>query len=173
MTAIVFAGRTGAAFAAQIGTQKVNEEVNALSTFGLDPIHFLVMPRVYQASPLHPLLHRCLGSIPINLERPDPGAIKRTLRVLEDGGAEVKLFPEGPITVGQFAVLYVQTGATGEVTLHVDGRPYEATLKQNELSKISLLGAGLGEHTLQVRVYDGTRAVWSNVVLATYDDALP
>ena len=42
MTAIVFAGRTGAAFAAQIGTQKVNEEVNAISTFGLDPIHFLV-----------------------------------------------------------------------------------------------------------------------------------
>src|SRR4030095_10097431 len=37
MTAIVFAGRTGAAFAAQIGTQKVNEEVNAIVTFGLDP----------------------------------------------------------------------------------------------------------------------------------------
>ena len=36
MTAIVFAGRTGAAFAAQIGTQKVNEEVNAITTFGLD-----------------------------------------------------------------------------------------------------------------------------------------
>src|SRR5215470_4043969 len=35
MTAIVFAGRTGAAFAAQIGTQKVNEEVNAITTFGL------------------------------------------------------------------------------------------------------------------------------------------
>src|SRR5205085_10471148 len=44
MTAIVFAGRTGAAFAAQIGTQKVNEEVNAISTFGLDPIQFLVVP---------------------------------------------------------------------------------------------------------------------------------
>ena len=37
MTAIVFAGRTGAAFAAQIGTQKVNEEVNAITTFGLEP----------------------------------------------------------------------------------------------------------------------------------------
>jgi len=46
MTAIVFAGRTGAAFAAQIGTQKVNEEVNAIMTFGLDPVHFLVLPRL-------------------------------------------------------------------------------------------------------------------------------
>jgi 1-acyl-sn-glycerol-3-phosphate acyltransferase len=60
-------------------------------------IHFLVMPRVYHASPLHPPLHRCLGSIPINLQRPDPGAIKRTLRVLEDGGV-VGIFPEGPFS---------------------------------------------------------------------------
>ena len=56
MTAIVFAGRTGAAFAAQIGTQKVNEEVNALSTFGLDPIRFLVMPRLIAAALVVPLL---------------------------------------------------------------------------------------------------------------------
>ncbi len=56
MTAIVFAGRTGAAFAAQIGTQKVNEEVNALSTFGLNPIHFLVMPRLIAAALVVPLL---------------------------------------------------------------------------------------------------------------------
>jgi phospholipid/cholesterol/gamma-HCH transport system permease protein len=56
MTAIVFAGRTGAAFAAQIGTQKVNEEVNALSTFGLDPLHFLVLPRLLAAMLVLPLL---------------------------------------------------------------------------------------------------------------------
>jgi phospholipid/cholesterol/gamma-HCH transport system permease protein len=37
MTAIVFAGRTGAAFAAQIGTQKVNEEVNAITTLRTGP----------------------------------------------------------------------------------------------------------------------------------------
>ncbi|MDF4952233.1 ABC transporter permease, partial [Vibrio parahaemolyticus] len=41
MTAIVFAGRTGAAFAAEIGTQKVNEEINALRTFGISPVEFL------------------------------------------------------------------------------------------------------------------------------------
>ena len=56
MTAIVFAGRTGAAFAAQIGTQKVNEEVNAITTFGLDPIHFLVLPRLIAAMLVMPLL---------------------------------------------------------------------------------------------------------------------
>jgi phospholipid/cholesterol/gamma-HCH transport system permease protein len=56
MTAIVFAGRTGAAFAAQIGTQKVNEEINAMSTFGLDPVYFLVLPRLLAAMLVVPLL---------------------------------------------------------------------------------------------------------------------
>jgi len=56
MTAIVFAGRTGAAFAAQIGTQKVNEEVNAIVTFGLDPVVFLVVPRLLAAAVAMPLL---------------------------------------------------------------------------------------------------------------------
>jgi phospholipid/cholesterol/gamma-HCH transport system permease protein len=56
MTAIVFAGRTGAAFAAQIGTQKVNEEVNAIVTFGLDPVPFLVLPRLLAAAVAMPLL---------------------------------------------------------------------------------------------------------------------
>lgn len=56
MTAIVFAGRTGAAFAAQIGTQKVNEEVNAILTFGLEPLHFLVLPRLLAALLVMPLL---------------------------------------------------------------------------------------------------------------------
>src|SRR5262245_7590141 len=49
------------------------------------PIAFLVMPRVFNASPLHPPFHRRIGSIPVNLERPDPGAIKRVLRMLESG----------------------------------------------------------------------------------------
>jgi phospholipid/cholesterol/gamma-HCH transport system permease protein len=56
MTAIVLAGRTGAAFAAQIGTQKVNEELDAISTFGLDPIEFLVLPRLLAAFLVVPLL---------------------------------------------------------------------------------------------------------------------
>jgi len=56
MTAIVLAGRTGAAFAAQIATQRVNEELNAISTFGLDPIEFLVLPRLLATVFVVPLL---------------------------------------------------------------------------------------------------------------------
>ena len=61
------------------------------------PISFLVMPRVFRASPLHPAFHRGIGSIPVNLERPDPGAIKSALRVLGGGGV-VGIFPEGPFS---------------------------------------------------------------------------
>ncbi|MBI4562810.1 MAG: 1-acyl-sn-glycerol-3-phosphate acyltransferase [Candidatus Rokubacteria bacterium] len=61
-------------------------------------IAFLVMPSVYHSSPLHPPFHRHVGSIPINLERPDPGAIKRVFRVLEQGNV-VGIFPEGPFSL--------------------------------------------------------------------------
>jgi 1-acyl-sn-glycerol-3-phosphate acyltransferase len=61
-------------------------------------IAFLVMPRVYHSTLLHPPFHRHVGSIPINLERPDPGAIKRALRVLEEGNV-VGIFPEGPFSL--------------------------------------------------------------------------
>ncbi len=61
-------------------------------------IAFLVMPSVYRATPLHPPFYRHVGSIPINLERPDPGAIKRTLRVLGEGGV-LGIFPEGPFSL--------------------------------------------------------------------------
>ena len=46
MTAIIIAGRSGSAFTAQIGTMRVNEEIDALSTLGLDPIEVLVIPRL-------------------------------------------------------------------------------------------------------------------------------
>lgn len=60
-------------------------------------ISFLVMPRVYRATPLHPYFHDHVGSIPISLARPDPGAIRRALRVLEQGGV-IGIFPEGPFS---------------------------------------------------------------------------
>lgn len=56
LTAILLAGRSGSAFAAEIGTMKVNEELNALQTFGLDPISFLVIPRIVAGVILAPLL---------------------------------------------------------------------------------------------------------------------
>jgi len=56
MTAILLAGRSAAAFAAEIGTMKVNEEINALTTMGLDPVRFLVVTRVLAAVAVMPLL---------------------------------------------------------------------------------------------------------------------
>src|SRR5262245_57800276 len=49
-------------------------------------ISFLVMPRVYRATPLHPYFHDHVASIPVSMARPDPGAIRRALRILEPGG---------------------------------------------------------------------------------------
>lgn len=56
VTAILLAGRTGSAFAAEIGTMKVNEELDALSTMGLNPVNFLVLPRVLATVFVTPLL---------------------------------------------------------------------------------------------------------------------
>jgi phospholipid/cholesterol/gamma-HCH transport system permease protein len=56
MTAIIVAGRSGSAFAAEIGTMKVSEEVDALFTMGFDPTRFLVMPKLIAAVVMVPLL---------------------------------------------------------------------------------------------------------------------
>jgi phospholipid/cholesterol/gamma-HCH transport system permease protein len=56
MTAIVLAGRSGTAFAAELGTMKINEELAALETMGLDPIRFLVIQRIAATTALTPLL---------------------------------------------------------------------------------------------------------------------
>ena len=56
MTAIILAGRSGSAFAAELGTMKINEELDALSTMGLDPVPFLVVPRVTATLFVTPLL---------------------------------------------------------------------------------------------------------------------
>jgi phospholipid/cholesterol/gamma-HCH transport system permease protein len=56
MTGIILCGRTGAAFAAQLGTMKVNEEINAFKTFGISPMEFLVLPRMIALVVMVPLL---------------------------------------------------------------------------------------------------------------------
>ncbi len=56
MAGIIMAGRTGAAFAAQLGTMKVNEEIDALKTMGIDPIDFLVLPKLIALIVMMPLL---------------------------------------------------------------------------------------------------------------------
>ncbi len=56
MTSIIVAGRSGSAFTAQIGTMKVNQEVDAMRTLGLDPVEVLVLPRVLALMVALPLL---------------------------------------------------------------------------------------------------------------------
>jgi len=56
MTAILVAGRSGSAFAAEIGTMKVNEEVDALIIMGFNPVRFLAIPKVFAAIAVVPLL---------------------------------------------------------------------------------------------------------------------
>lgn len=56
VTAIILAGRSGASFAAELGTMKINQELDALNTMGLDPMRFLVVPRMIAAMLMTPLL---------------------------------------------------------------------------------------------------------------------
>jgi phospholipid/cholesterol/gamma-HCH transport system permease protein len=56
MTGIIMAGRTGAAFAARLGTMQVNEEIDALATLGISPVEFLVLPRMLALVLMMPLL---------------------------------------------------------------------------------------------------------------------
>jgi len=56
MTGIVMAGRTGGAFAAQLGTMQVNQEIDALKTLGISPMEFLVLPRMLGLTLMMPLL---------------------------------------------------------------------------------------------------------------------
>ena len=56
MTAIMVAGRSGSAFAAQIGTMKITEEIDAMRTIGVSPIEALVLPRMMAAVLMMPLL---------------------------------------------------------------------------------------------------------------------
>ena len=56
MTGVVMAGRTGGAFAAQLGTMQVNQEIDALRTLGISPMEFLVLPRMLGLTLMMPLL---------------------------------------------------------------------------------------------------------------------
>ncbi len=82
MTGIVMAGRTGGAFAAQLGTMQVNQEIDALKTLGLSPIEFLVLPRMLALGLMMPLLALyanvmgILGGAVVTLTLPDMSAVQ-------------------------------------------------------------------------------------------------
>lgn len=63
MTGIIIAGRTGASFAAQLGTMQVNEEIDAFRTLGIAPVDFLVLPRILALMLMVPLLTLYAGFI--------------------------------------------------------------------------------------------------------------
>ncbi len=89
MTGIIMSGRTGAAFAAQIGTMQVNEEIDALQTLGISPMEFLVLPRMVALIVMMPLL--CLyadlmgivGGMIVGLGMLDLGLTEYLLRTRE------------------------------------------------------------------------------------------
>ena len=65
MTAIVVAGRSGAAIAAEIGSMKVSEELDALTVTGIEPIRFLVVPKLYAVTFTQPLLSIIASAVAI------------------------------------------------------------------------------------------------------------
>ena len=92
MTAILMAGRTGAAYAAQIGTMKVNEEIDALTTLGLDPVDFLVTPRVIALIVMMPLLTMyaslmgILGGTAVGMSMLDISLVQYTAQTVDSVG---------------------------------------------------------------------------------------
>lgn len=89
MVAILMAGRTGASYAAQIGTMKVNEEIDALSTLGLNPVDFLVTPRVIALVLMLPMLTMygslmgILGGAVVGLSMLDVSLVQYTQQTME------------------------------------------------------------------------------------------
>jgi len=99
MAGIIMAGRTGAAFAAQLGTMTVNEEIDALSTLGISSMDFLVLPRMLALILMMPLL--CLYADLL-------GILGGALVGIVDGGINPELYWSQ--TVGALSLRHVGVG---------------------------------------------------------------
>ncbi|MHC4475243.1 MAG: MlaE family lipid ABC transporter permease subunit [Planctomycetota bacterium] len=121
ITAIILASRSGSAFAAELGTMKVNEEIDALSTMGLDPVRFLVVPRVIAAVFVMPLLtmfNLLLGLIGCGLVMVSIGfppityfnQIQEAAGLMDLFGGLVKTFVFGAMIGGIGCLRGLQTG---------------------------------------------------------------
>ncbi len=114
MTGIIMAGRTGAAFAAQLGTMEVNEEIDALKTLGVSPMEFLVLPRMIALVVMMPLL--CvysdllgiLGGLIVGVGMLDLGLIEYLNRTRE--ALSLTTFGIGIIHSAVFGVLVALSG---------------------------------------------------------------
>lgn len=121
ITAVVLTSRSGSAFAAEVGTMKVNEEIDALVTMGLDPVQFLVLPRlvaVLAVIPLLTLFNELLGLVgcglvmstwdvpfSIFMER-----IRHAATLTDFFGGLVKTFVFGALVAGLGCLRGLQTG---------------------------------------------------------------
>ncbi len=114
LTAIMVAGRSGSAFTAQIGTMKVNEEVDAMQTLGLDPVEVLVLPRVNALLITLPLLafvadlSGLLGGAVMAIFSLDLSVVQ-LLRQLE-GAVSLKNFLVGMVKAPVFAFVIAMVG---------------------------------------------------------------
>ena len=114
MTAIIMAGRTGASFAAQLGTMQVNEEIDALKTMGISPIEFLVLPRLLALCFTMPLL--CIysdfigifGGAIVSATMLDISFFQYFQQI--QSAVEVKHFIIGIVKAGIFGVLVATAG---------------------------------------------------------------
>jgi phospholipid/cholesterol/gamma-HCH transport system permease protein len=114
MAAVIMAGRTGAAFAAQLGTMQVNEEIDALTTLGISPIEFLVLPRMLALAIMMPLL--CLyadllgllGGMAVGVGLLDLGVVEYYVRTA--GAISVEDCVAGLIKASVFGVLVAVAG---------------------------------------------------------------
>lgn len=114
MTGIIMAGRSGASFAAQIGTMQVNEEIDALETLGVPPMDFLVLPRMTALILMMPLL--CLYAIFMGilgglivgvlvLDIPAQVYISETIKALS-----LRFFAQGLIKSTVYGILIAMAG---------------------------------------------------------------
>ena len=114
MAAIIMAGRTGAAFAAQLGTMQVNEEIDALQTLGIAAMEFLVLPRMLALALMMPLLGvyadllGILGGAVVGLGTLDLGAAEYYHRTINAIGLDD--FVAGVVKASVFGVLVAIAG---------------------------------------------------------------
>jgi phospholipid/cholesterol/gamma-HCH transport system permease protein len=114
MTGIVMAGRTGAAFAAVLGTMTVNEEVDALKTMGLKPVEFLVLPRVLATAAMMPALVAyadlmgLLGGLFVGVTVLDLGPVEYLQQT--QGAVDLRHVVIGLVKSVAFGVVVAQTG---------------------------------------------------------------
>ena len=114
MAAVIMAGRTGAAFAAELGTMQVNEEIDALATLGISPIEFLVLPRMLALAVMMPLLALyadllgLLGGMAVGVGMLDLGVVEYYLRTV--GAIGIEDCVAGLIKASLFGVLIAVAG---------------------------------------------------------------